>query len=173
MLPLESIFNKHRVSFHCYADDTHIYVPFKQNDDQSLNALTACMSDIKTWMSINFLHLNKSKTQAVMFGPLAVSGNTFQALGNLKNIIKSFLTFAEFERVIHAFISSRLQLSVYIGIRQSYINCLQTVQNAAARLQTGTRKYEHITPILLSLHWLPVCFRIEFKILLFVFKVLN
>ena len=46
-----------------------------------------------------------------------------------------------------------------------------TVQNAAARLLTGTKKRDHIT--LASLHWLPVCFRIVFKILLFVFKMLN
>ncbi len=38
---------------------------------------------------------------------------------------------------------------------------------------TGTKKYEHITPVLASLHWLPVCFRIEFKILLIVFKILH
>ena len=38
---------------------------------------------------------------------------------------------------------------------------------------TGTRKREHITPILVSLHWLPVHFRVHFKILLFVFKSLN
>ncbi|XP_067221749.1 guanine nucleotide-binding protein G(o) subunit alpha-like [Chanodichthys erythropterus] len=45
--------------------------------------------------------------------------------------------------------------------------------NSAARLLTGTKKREHITPILASLHWLPVRFRIGFKILLFVFKALN
>ncbi len=47
------------------------------------------------------------------------------------------------------------------------------MQNAAARLLTGIRKYEHISPILASLHWLPVHFRNQFKILLFVFKSLN
>ncbi len=53
------------------------------------------------------------------------------------------------------------------------MNRLQTVQNAAARLLTGTRKYEHITPVLLSLHWLPVHFKVEFQIVFLVFKVLN
>jgi hypothetical protein len=47
---------------------------------------------------------------------------------------------------------------------------LQLVQNAAARLLFGKRKYESITPTLISLHWLPVKYRIDFKILLFVFK---
>lgn len=59
-----------------------------------------------------------------------------------------------------------------MGVSGSSLAHLQMVQNAAARLLTGT-KYEHISPILASLHWLPVQFRIHFKILLFVFKSLN
>ena len=47
------------------------------------------------------------------------------------------------------------------------------VQNAAARLITLSRKHEHITPILLNLHWLPVNYRIIFKILLITYKALN
>ncbi len=50
---------------------------------------------------------------------------------------------------------------------------LQSVQNAAARLLTGTRKQAHITLILSSFKWLPVQFRIKYKLLLFVFKSLN
>ncbi len=47
------------------------------------------------------------------------------------------------------------------------------VQNAAARVLMGARKSEHITPILQSLHWLHVCYMINFKVLLLVFKSLN
>ena len=36
-----------------------------------------------------------------------------------------------------------------------------------------TRKFDHITPVLKQLHWLPVCYRIIFKILLLVYKALN
>ena len=32
---------------------------------------------------------------------------------------------------------------------------------------------EHITPVLASLHWLPVVFRIDFKVLLLVYKAIN
>ncbi len=38
---------------------------------------------------------------------------------------------------------------------------------------TRTRKSEHITPVLRSLHWLPVTFRIDFKVLLLIYKSLN
>ena len=40
-----------------------------------------------------------------------------------------------------------------------------------ARLICHESKYCPITPLLVDLHWLPVKFRIEFKILLIVFKI--
>uniref|UniRef100_A0A8C1UC21 Reverse transcriptase domain-containing protein n=1 Tax=Cyprinus carpio TaxID=7962 RepID=A0A8C1UC21_CYPCA len=89
--------------------------------------------------------------------------------------VKPFLNCSDLEKAIHAFISSRLDYcnALYVGISQSSLRRLQLVQNAAARLLTNTCKREHITPILSSLHWLPVSFRVDFKILLFVFKALN
>ena len=47
---------------------------------------------------------------------------------------------------------------------------LQRVQNAAARLIFGIRKFSHITPAFYELHWLPVSLRIDYKILLLTFK---
>jgi len=73
---------------------------------------------------------------------------------------------------VHAFITTRVDYcnSLYYGISKTQTARLQLVQNAAARFLTNCRKSDHITPILRSLHWLPVNFRIEFKILLFVYK---
>ncbi len=89
--------------------------------------------------------------------------------------VKPFLSAIDLEKLIHAFIFSRLDYcnTIYIGVNQTALARLQAVQNAAARLLTGTRKHEHITPILFSLKWLPVRFRIEYKLLVFVFKSLN
>lgn len=89
--------------------------------------------------------------------------------------VKPFLNRHDLEKVIHAFISSRLDYcnALYVGLSQGSIARLQLVQNAAARFLTNTPKRVHITPVLYSLHWLPVQFRIDFKILLFVFKALN
>ncbi len=47
------------------------------------------------------------------------------------------------------------------------------MQNSAARLLTRADRFEHITPVLASLHWLPVCFRIDFKVLLITYKALK
>lgn len=45
--------------------------------------------------------------------------------------------------------------------------------HAAARLISLSRKHEHITPTLLNFHWLPIHYRIVFKILLITYKALN
>jgi len=46
------------------------------------------------------------------------------------------------------------------------------VQNAA-RVLTRTRKYDHIGPVLSTLHWLPIKHHIDLKILLITYKTLN
>ena len=64
------------------------------------------------------------------------------------------------------------------GLPKALLNRLQLFQNRAARIVTFT-KYEHITPILIDLHWLPynqftlVEYRITYKILLLVYKAIN
>jgi len=48
-----------------------------------------------------------------------------------------------------------------------------SVQNAAARVVSRAKKFDHITPVLLYLHWLPVCQRIEYKLAMRVYKCLH
>ena len=60
-------------------------------------------------------------------------------------------------------------LQCVVGLYQK----VQRVQNSLARAITNTSKYEHITPVLKSLHWLPVQQRIRFKLGLIVYKTLN
>uniref|UniRef100_A0AAX7T0J0 NADH dehydrogenase [ubiquinone] iron-sulfur protein 5 n=1 Tax=Astatotilapia calliptera TaxID=8154 RepID=A0AAX7T0J0_ASTCA len=50
---------------------------------------------------------------------------------------------------------------------------LQIVQNASARLLTETSKYSHVTPFLIQLHWLPIEFRVHFKILVLTYRALH
>ena len=77
--------------------------------------------------------------------------------------------------MIHAFVSSRLDYcnSLLYGLPQVQIDKIQRVQNAAARLIFEQPKFCHITPVLSQLHWLPIKYRIEFKILLMTFKAIH
>jgi hypothetical protein len=56
----------------------------------------------------------------------------------------------------HAFITSKLDNSNSLlhGLPKFLFDRLQNVQNSAARIITGSRKYDHITPVLKQLHWL-------------------
>ena len=89
--------------------------------------------------------------------------------------IRKYLTQDTTEKIIHAFVTSKLDYAnaVLIGVTKHQLNRLQRVLNTAARVVMRVRKYDHITPALKDLHWLPVQQRIQFKVLLLVFKCLN
>ena len=77
--------------------------------------------------------------------------------------------------MINATVTSRLDYcnSLLYGAKQSHIDRLQCCQNNAARIISERRKFDHISPLLRELHWLPVEHRISYKILLLTYKALN
>ncbi len=95
----------------------------------------------------------------------------------IRNIgrIRRFITIDACKTLVASLVTSRLDYGnvLLYGINDCYLAKLQRVQNTAARLITKTRRYEHITPVLSSLHWLPVKFRPMYKILLYTFKALH
>lgn len=50
MLPLGPIFHQFNISYHCYADDTQLYLPLEPSDN-----------NVKLWMALNCLQLNEAK----------------------------------------------------------------------------------------------------------------
>ena len=77
--------------------------------------------------------------------------------------------------MVHAVIMSKLDYcnAVLMNLPEYVIQRLQFVMNEAARLITQTPRSEHVTPTLFSLHWLPVRWRIQYKIILLTFKALH
>ena len=53
--------------------------------------------------------------------------------------------------------------NVWVNTSKSNISELQSIQNFAARIATSTHKYEHITPVLKQLKWLPVATQLYFR----------
>ncbi|KAI5086287.1 hypothetical protein C0J45_1051, partial [Silurus meridionalis] len=216
MLPLGEIIHKHGIRFHCYADDTQLYISAKPDERDQLNNVEKCVKDIRQWMLNNFLLLNSDKTEVLLLGPHAarsklsdyvasldgvsvsactavkdlgviidpslsfeshVNNITRIAFFHLRNIakIRNMMSLQDAEKLVHAFVTSRLDYcnALLSGCASKCINKLQLVQNAAARVLTRSRKYDHITPVLISLHWLPIKSRIDYKILLLTYKALN
>ena len=91
------------------------------------------------------------------------------------NSIRKILSNETAATIIHALITSRIDNgnSLLTGVTDHSLRKLQLAQNAAARILTKTRKFDHITPILKDLHWLPVRERINFKLLLLTWKAIN
>ena len=100
--------------------------------------------------------------------------SAFSQLYNIRRIRK-YLTTDTSKTLVHAMITNRIDYcnSLLYGLPDNSLNKLQRVQNAAARLITGTAKFSHITPVLRTLHWLPIKQRVQFKMLIFVFKAIN
>ena len=100
--------------------------------------------------------------------------SAFYYLYNIRRIRK-YLSRRSTETLIHAFVSSRVDYcnSMLYGLPAYQLNKLQRVQDAAARLIFQESKYYHAKTLLYNLHWLPVKFRIDFKILLLKEKAIN
>lgn len=216
MLPLGQIIRHHGLSFHCYADDTQLYISTKPSAQLPPISLVDCLHKIKTWMTANLLKLNNKKTELLVVAPpslakkvgdlfLVVDGDTIRpspevrnlgvildpilslqahiktttksAFFHLKNIsrLRPSLSDSVTETLIHAFITSRLDYcnGVLYGLPSKTLDRLQYVQNSAARVLTRSKPWQHITPTLKKLHWLPVKFRISYKILLLTYKSLH
>ena len=88
---------------------------------------------------------------------------------HLRNIrrIRKYLSTEYAKLLVHAFFISHIDYcnSLLYGLPQTQLIKLQWVQNAAARLICNVSRFDHITPVLYQLHWLPVKFRIHFKLL--------
>ncbi len=69
MLPLGNIIRKYGISFHCYADDTQLYISTRPNETSKLSKLTERVKNVKDWMTNNFLLLNSDKREILLIGP--------------------------------------------------------------------------------------------------------
>ena len=89
--------------------------------------------------------------------------------------LHSYLDVGVLTTLVHVLVVSRLDYcsALYVGLPLRLMQKLQMVQNTAARLLTGVKKYHHISPTRAALHWLPIRFCIDFKMLMITYKALN
>ncbi|KAL0195032.1 hypothetical protein M9458_008604, partial [Cirrhinus mrigala] len=208
---LVPIIQAHGFSYHCYADDTQLYLSFQPDDPTVATRISGCLADISEWMKEHHLQLNLAKTELLIFpatptlqhdftislGTLTITPSssarnlgvilddqlTFKdhiaktarscrfALHNIRKIM-SFLTEQATQLLVQALVISRLDYcnALLAGLPSCTIKPLQMIQNAAARLVFNESKRAHVTPLFITLHWLPIAARIKFKTLMLAYR---
>jgi len=103
-----------------------------------------------------------------------IASRGFAALRRLRSIRRYVPTYM-FRSLVSAFVLNRLDYcnSLLVDLPANLLQRLQWVQNSAARLIYGLRRSEHIADALLSLHWLRVRERVEYKVAVLTYKALN
>lgn len=96
---------------------------------------------------------------------------------HLRNIsaVRKYITTDSCEKLVHSFVTSKLDYcnSLLVNLPKRDIAKLQKVQNVAARIVIRCNSPDAISPLLLSLHWLPVPLRTVYKLMLLTYKCLN
>ncbi len=113
----------------------------------------SAVRDHGSWLDIHMsMNMHVSK----------ICSKAFRSLYHIKQIRK-YLTDDATKILVHAFITSHLDYcnSLLYGIPKYQLNRLQKVLNAAARVVCLVPKFDHITPTLMRLHWLPVKYRVS------------
>ena len=87
--------------------------------------------------------------------------------------IRSSITENMANSVAFALMQSRLDYAnaLYAGMSSTNFDKVQRVQNTLARVVTLTAKGDHITPTLECLHWLPIRYRVDYKLARLTYKI--
>ena len=157
-------------------DKTEVIVFASQHNERLVNNISVTVGDseIKPSVCVRnlgvFLDSRLNMEQHVNF----VCRSCFSQLRQIGHIRK-YLTTDATKSLVNSRITSRMDYcnALLVGIPDKVIGRLQNVQNTAARLISKSSRYSHITPVLKELHWLPVMYRIRFKILVHIFKALH
>ena len=100
--------------------------------------------------------------------------SSFFHLKRIKSV-KPFIPHGMLETLVHAFVTSRVDWcnSLFFGLPDTTVSKIQTVHNACAKFLTGGKRFDSATEKLKELHWLPVKYRIKYKMLIIAHKIIH
>ena len=202
-----------------FADNHSICKQFRPGAGQEQDTIAipeSSLKDIKAWMDVVRLRLNKSKTEFIYFG----SGQQLKECNeNTIKVIKETINRCSMVRYLGAYLDSQLSFmehiktkcksavlniirirnirkyldkdtthmlikslavshldyanSLLMGLPAKTIKIMQNIQNLAAKVILGKQKSGSCKECLKTLHWLPIKYRINYKVCTLVFKCLH
>jgi hypothetical protein len=105
---------------------------------------------------------------------IKTTASCFAALRQLRGV-RRCLPIDIFNSLVVSLVLSRLDYgnAVLCGLPQYQYRRLQSVLHAAARSIYNIRRYDHVTPALIELHWLSAVDRVNFKVATLVYRCLH
>ena len=140
----------------------------------SISSLNLAGTEVQTVNSLRDLGITLDSRLQLQQHVKNIAKSAFYQLYRIARIRK-YINQDAAKSLVHALVLSRIDycnIALY-GLPHCLIQKLQRVQNHAARLICGTHKLDHVSPVLQSLHWLPIKERLIYKMLLLAFKVLQ
>ena len=141
---------------------------------QELSSLNICGAEITMSHQVRDLRVPFDSTMKLDAQVKSACKKTFYQIHLIYQIRKNITEDAARTQV-HANVTPLLGYcnGLLVGLPSTLIDMLQRVQNCAARVIKQAKSPDRITPLLKELHWLPVKYRIEYKITLLTFKALH
>ncbi|XP_062571108.1 uncharacterized protein LOC134233132 [Saccostrea cucullata] len=138
-----------------------VFTPKQQLKESPYYHLNFSDTIVREATSVKSLGVWFDKSLSMQMQISSVSRACYYQLRNIGRI-RPLITEDACKTLVCSLVTSRLDYAnaLLYGINTTEIAKLQRIQNTAARIITRSRKREHITPILVSLHWLPIDKRI-------------
>ena len=156
-------------------DKTEVMLFASKHNSRHMNSISVQVggSKIVSTNCVRNLGVMFDTTMSMEKQVISVCRSGYTQLRNIGRI-RRYLTNDATKSLVHGLVTSRLDYcnALLHGLPDTMMTKLQRVQNTAARIVTRTARHDHITPVLKELHWLPVKYRVQYKLIVHTYKAL-
>ena len=146
----------------------------RQLQKLSFDTVTVGHEQIKICDSAKYLGVNLDSSLKLEKQISTKCNYAFRQLHTIRKI-RRYISLDACQTLIYALVTSHLDYAncIYFNLPKYLIAKMQRVQNAAVRVLFKQPKYCHVTSLRKQAHWLPIAYRIHYKILCLAYKAIS